>query len=66
MTKSTVKTRIMGIDFVNTTMSRFLSDSIEPRLQQEKQTFVVTANPEIVMQTRKDSAYKGEIGRAHV
>ena len=61
MTKSTVKTRIMGIDFVNTTMSRFLSDSIEPRLQQEKQTFVVTANPEIVMQTRKDSAYKGAI-----
>src|SRR5699024_8594392 len=58
MTKSTVKTRIMGIDFLNTTMSRFLSDSIEPRLQQEKQTFVVTANPENVMQTRKDSAYK--------
>src|SRR5690625_7596185 len=61
MTKSTVKTRIMGIDFVNTTMSQFLSDSIEPRLLQEKQTFVVTANPEIVMQSRKDSAYKKAI-----
>jgi len=61
MTKSIEKTRIMGIDFVNTTMSQFLSDSIEPRLDQEKQTFVVTANPEIVMQTRKDPAYKKAI-----
>src|SRR5699024_12435802 len=61
MTKTTKKTRIIEIYFHNTTMSRFLSYSIEPRLQQEKQTFVVTANPEIVMQTRKDSAYKEAI-----
>lgn len=49
---------IMDIEFYNTTKNEFLRDDLSPRLLEQVTTFVVTANPEIVMHTREDSEYK--------
>ena len=49
---------IMNIDFLNKTKADFLEECLYPRLQQEKKSFIVTANPEIVMNAREDAGYK--------
>lgn len=49
---------IMDIEFYNTTKDKFLRDDLCPRLLEEKKTFIVTANPEIVMHTREDLEYR--------
>ncbi|GIO23416.1 acetylglucosaminyldiphosphoundecaprenol acetyl-beta-D-mannosaminyltransferase [Oceanobacillus sp. J11TS1] len=49
---------VMDIPFVNITKQDLLQEHIYPRLEQKKKTFVVTANPEIVMKTREDAAFK--------
>lgn len=48
----------MGIPFKDITKSGLIYDHLAPRLAAEKKTFVVTGNPDIVMQTRKNPAYK--------
>lgn len=48
----------MDILFLNTTKKALLKDYLEPALQQQKKTFIVTANPEIVMKTKEDADYK--------
>ncbi|PAV31681.1 glycosyltransferase [Virgibacillus profundi] len=55
---------IMDIDFINMTKSEFLHDHIYPRLSSEDKCFVVTANPEIVMRTRDEAAYKAIVEKA--
>ncbi|MFD1363679.1 WecB/TagA/CpsF family glycosyltransferase [Lentibacillus salinarum] len=55
---------IMDIDFLNTTKETFLRAFIQPRLMNEQPCFIVTANPEIVMQTREDPAYKKSVKQA--
>ncbi|SFE11324.1 N-acetylglucosaminyldiphosphoundecaprenol N-acetyl-beta-D-mannosaminyltransferase [Lentibacillus persicus] len=55
---------IMDIDFVNTTQKELLQNHIAPRLEAEKKSFIVTANPEIVMQTREDPRYKKSVQSA--
>ncbi|WP_411843748.1 WecB/TagA/CpsF family glycosyltransferase [Salinicoccus sp. HZC-1] len=52
------KVTIMDIDFIHTTMERFLNDTIYPTLANEDKCFIVTANPEIVIETRDYSEFK--------
>lgn len=48
---------ILGINFISITMERFV-DLIVKRIEEETKTFIVTANPEIVMYAQRDSNYK--------
>lgn len=57
---------IMGIPFKNITKNELLHDHLAPRLAEEKKTHVVTANPDIVMQTRKDASYKEVVQQADI
>ncbi|MDY0394038.1 WecB/TagA/CpsF family glycosyltransferase [Virgibacillus halophilus] len=52
------KVEMMDIAFLNTTKQALLKDHLEPALQKQEKTFIVTANPEIVMKTREDEEYK--------
>lgn len=58
MVDSNQKVSIMNINFLNVTKTDFLNHYLFPRLNKGEKTFVVTANPEIVMKTREDPAYK--------
>jgi len=49
---------IMDIDFYNTTKKDLLEQDLYPRLERGIKSFVVTANPEIVMHTRENAEYK--------
>lgn len=53
--KQTVE--IMDISFINATMEEMVSIVTE-RVEKEEKTFIVTANPEIVMHTKQDPDYK--------
>ncbi|RBW67598.1 WecB/TagA/CpsF family glycosyltransferase [Bacillus taeanensis] len=57
------KVSILGVDFVNTTMRDMLA-CLKSHLLKEEKTFVVTANPEIVMFAEKDSDYKQLLKKA--
>ncbi|WP_286172000.1 WecB/TagA/CpsF family glycosyltransferase [Gracilibacillus phocaeensis] len=59
--KDTVK--IMGIDFLNTNKKALLEEIIT-RTEQGKKSFIVTANPEIVMLARENKAYGKAIHKA--
>ncbi|MGY0691318.1 WecB/TagA/CpsF family glycosyltransferase [Virgibacillus sp. FSP13] len=61
-TRNTVT--IMDIPFLNTTKSDFLNHYLLPGLADKHNSFVVTANPEIVMRAREDAAYKKAIQSA--
>ncbi|MUV37295.1 N-acetylglucosaminyldiphosphoundecaprenol N-acetyl-beta-D-mannosaminyltransferase [Lentibacillus sp. JNUCC-1] len=52
---------IMGIEFLNITRMDLLEDVLMPRLDQRVKTFLVTANPEMVMQARADAEYKAVV-----
>lgn len=54
---------ILGVPFVNTNQKDFIA-TLESRIQKQEKTFVVTANPEIVMHSLKDQAYKEIIAKA--
>jgi len=54
----------MDIPFSNLTQNELLKDHIYPRINKEEKTFIVTANPEIVMQTRIDDIYKKSVKQA--
>ncbi|MUK87370.1 WecB/TagA/CpsF family glycosyltransferase [Ornithinibacillus sp. L9] len=49
---------IMDIHFISTTKTNLLSDELIPRLKNKEKCFIVTANPEIVMQTKEDAQFK--------
>ena len=49
---------IMDINFLNVTKKNFLHYYLYPHLNRKQKCFIVTANPEIVMKTREDAAYK--------
>lgn len=55
MTKQS-KVSILGIPFINTTQSAF-EQTLQQRIDQQQNTFVVTANPEIVMYARNHPEY---------
>lgn len=56
--------RILGVDFVNSTQSGFLN-TLSGHLEREEKTFVVTANPEIVMKVREDAQYRDVVQKAN-
>lgn len=50
------KVSVLGVHFDNKTKGTLLKELMH-RIQQNKKTFVVTANPEIVMYAKKDPSY---------
>lgn len=58
MAHSNKSVLIMDINFLNATRADFLNEHLFPRLNRQEKTFVVTANPEIVMKAREDASYK--------
>lgn len=55
--------KIMGIPFANTTRKQFV-EQLQTRVKNHQNTFVVTANPEIVMYARTDNSYRETLLKA--
>jgi len=55
--------KIMGIPFANTTRHQFINQ-LQTRIQNHQNTFVVTANPEIVMYANRNEPYRNLILKA--
>lgn len=55
---------IMGIPFNKYSEEELLNEYLLPRLSKNERTYIVTANPEIVMQTRIDKVYKDNVMKA--
>ncbi|MGV3466593.1 MAG: WecB/TagA/CpsF family glycosyltransferase [Heyndrickxia sp.] len=49
--------KVMGLHFINTNMDQFVQE-LDTRLENAQRTFIVTANPEILMQTDTNHVYK--------
>src|SRR5690625_4259 len=49
---------IMDINFYNTTRQSLLEKDLYPRLEHGEKSFLVTANPEVVMKSREDAEFK--------
>ena len=64
MSKNSEKVEIMEIPFVNNTKDNFLHKQVKPYFTSNEKCFIVTANPEIVMETRKNKAYKNIVQSA--
>lgn len=58
MGKHVDKSSVMEIDFVNSTKDVFVEEQVVPRLDAGEKCFIVTANPEIVMEAVENPAYK--------
>ncbi|HIW72401.1 MAG TPA: WecB/TagA/CpsF family glycosyltransferase [Candidatus Levilactobacillus faecigallinarum] len=54
---------VLGVPFINTTAATFLS-TLQTRIDQQQATFVVTANPEIVMYAHDHADYHAILQRA--
>ncbi len=57
------KVTILGIPFINLHKNEFV-DLIHSHIKKEEKTFIVTANPEIVMKANEDSQYMDVIQQA--
>lgn len=55
--------KILDVPFINTTRAAFIQ-TLQNRIEKKEKTFVVTANPEIVMHTLEDSEYKKTLEKA--
>lgn len=58
MSQNTQKVIIADIPFVNSTKNAFLKEHIVPSINKGQKCFIVTANPEIVMQAVEDASFK--------
>lgn len=58
------KVNVLGVEFNNGTKEEFV-EIFKERLKKNEKTFVVTANPEIVMQANKDSQYMNTLKQAN-
>lgn len=54
---------IMGVPFLHTDQDSFVN-LLEQRIQQKEKTFVITANPEVVMRSYQDKEFKTYINKA--
>lgn len=61
MSKETVT--ILGVDFINTTHEKMVK-TLHDHVQKNEKTFVVTANPEIVLHANEDKTYKNYLNIA--
>lgn len=59
------KVDILGVEFISTTLVQLVS-TLTSRLKNEEKTFIVTANPEIVMQSLQDEEYKQALDSANM
>src|SRR5699024_5948197 len=50
--------KIMDIPFINETKEEFLTNYVQKAVEKHQKQFIITANPEIVMKTKDDKAYK--------
>lgn len=57
------KVNILGVEFLHTTMNQFIS-TLSGHVERAEKAFVVTANPEIVMISKRDSEFKQIIDKA--
>ncbi|WP_257008370.1 WecB/TagA/CpsF family glycosyltransferase [Bacillus sp. FJAT-45350] len=57
------KVSILGVDFVNTTLSGMVTQ-LATHLDNEEKAFVVTANPEIVLHAHQNPSYKEVLQKA--
>ena len=57
------KVNILGFDFLNSSFNNFM-DGLKERINQRQNTFVVTANPEIVVAALNDNQYAETIKKA--
>lgn len=55
--------KILDVPFINTTRRAFIQ-TLQNRIDNKEKTFVVTANPEIVMQTLDNQEYKKTLQKA--
>lgn len=56
---------IMGVPFLNKTKQAFLEEDLSSHLLNEEKAFIVTANPEIVMEAHRDDQYMKTICSAN-
>jgi N-acetylglucosaminyldiphosphoundecaprenol N-acetyl-beta-D-mannosaminyltransferase len=54
----------MGIPFNKLTQKELLQSHLYPRINANQRTYIVTANPEIVMQTRTNATYSASVKKA--
>ncbi|WP_203339082.1 WecB/TagA/CpsF family glycosyltransferase [Planococcus beijingensis] len=54
---------ILGVPFINTTQTAFIN-TLQSHIERQEKTFVVTANPEIVMHSLEDNQYKQTLAKA--
>src|SRR3954470_23893356 len=57
-------TRIFDLDFYNQSFNRFVA-LLESRIEKQEKTFVVTANPEIVVNSSRDFRYNRSLKKAN-
>ncbi len=55
---------ILGVDFIDTTLERMI-EKLSGHVQKNERTFVVTANPEIVLYAYEDKNYKKYLDKAN-
>lgn len=55
---------ISGVSFINIEKDNFLNSILIPRIEENKKTFIVTANPEIVDLTTRDTDYEEAVKRS--
>lgn len=63
MTLSERFVEVLGVPFINTTKDQFVA-RLGEHLNKEEKTFVVTANPEIVLHAYEDNTYREYLDRA--
>lgn len=57
MSENFTHVNVLGVPFISATQAAFLN-AVEARINRRENTFVVTANPEIVMYAREQPAYQ--------
>ncbi len=57
MSNEFLRINVLNVPFINTTQAAFLT-AVESRINHRQNTFIVTANPEIVMYARDDPSYQ--------
>ncbi|SDK14147.1 WecB/TagA/CpsF family glycosyltransferase [Sediminibacillus albus] len=64
MSKTNSHVSIMDIPFINISQKELLEQYIYPRLDNQQKSYIVTANPEIVMMAKENRSYKQMVMQA--
>lgn len=55
---------LMDINFINVSRYSFLKNIVYPAIEKNEKCFIVTANPEVVIETRDDPDFKTIVKQA--